>query len=106
MTTKKLRTADFITPLTTCGLARAAAPGHGAATEKGSLLRGVLSASQSRVEQPPIAATNKCLARSNKTRRVIRATKDTNGHWTVGTAEGPCAVGRTPRAQPTSPTSV
>ena len=35
-----------------------------------------------------MAATNKCLARSNKSRRVIRATKDTNGHWTVGTAEG------------------
>ena len=40
----------------------------------------------------PMAATNKCLAQSNKTRRVIRATKDTNGHWTVGTAERPCAV--------------
>ena len=28
-----------------------------------------------------MAATNKCLARSNKSRRVIRATKDMNGHW-------------------------
>ena len=43
-------------------------------------------------EPPPMAAPNKCLARSNKTRHVIRATKDTNGHWTVGTAERPCVV--------------
>ena len=37
-----------------------------------------------------MAATNKCLARSNKSRHVIR---DKN-EWasTVGTAEGPCAV--------------
>ena len=33
---------------------------------------------------------------SNKTRRVIRATKDTNGHPTIGAAEagrGPACVG-------------
>ena len=39
-----------------------------------------------------MAATIQCLARSNQSRRVIRATKDTNGHWTVGTAERPFAV--------------
>jgi hypothetical protein len=33
-----------------------------------------------------MAATNKCLARSNKSRRVASATKDTNGHWTFETA--------------------
>ena len=52
-----------------------------------------------------VVATNKCSAQNNKTRRVIRATKDTNGHWTVGTAERPCEVRRTPSARPTSPTS-
>ena len=48
-----------------------------------------MSRSAPAVELPPIAATNKCLAQNNKPRRVIRATKDANGHWTVGTAEGP-----------------
>ena len=35
-----------------------------------------------------MAATIQCLARSNQSRRVIRATKDTNGHWTVGKPRG------------------
>ena len=45
-----------------------------------------MSRSAPAVELPPIAATNKCLAQNNKTS-------------TVGTAEGPCAVRRTPRAR-------
>ena len=42
--------------------------------------------------------TNKCLARSNKSRRVIRATKDTNGHRPSEqprAMRGPACVGRT-----------
>ena len=60
----------------------------------------------STTQRSPMAATNKCLARSNKTRHVIRATKDTNGHPTVGTAEAPravCSNGRTAlMSQPTT----
>jgi hypothetical protein len=53
--------------------------------------------------QGPMATTNKCLAENNKSRHVIRATKDTNGHPTVGTPST-VLISETPKKGPSQMT--